>query len=342
VLIAPLAYEFRYPPAVVRLVDWLSVINLPVVELFHPECWSSGGTGASGQSSFLVLVLPLVAAMLFISATIIGFAYGQWARAHANPGDGRLGYSMIGRPEDNELLPRAIPAEGAGGKVVQVTCGGSHTAAVLVDGTLWTWGDGNAGQLGHGNAKGKIKAIQGALKNWASGLSTAVPTQVGATDGLWRQAIHTLNTTVRSAKEADVVAAAWREGGEVVQVSCGIAHTGAVLADGTLWMWGCDSYGRLGYGDDGLMKDITEIIKFMPTQVGAKGGLWGQGDEEAEAAAAAWRAGGKVVQVSCGCLHTGAVLADGTLWTWGGGDSGQLGHGEMGHSDDGQLRHGDE
>jgi alpha-tubulin suppressor-like RCC1 family protein len=296
VLITPLSYEFRYPPAVVRLVDWLSVINLPVVELFHPECWSSGGTGVSGQSSFLVLLLPLVAAMLFISATIMGFVYGQWAKTHANPGDGRLGYSMIGRPEDNELLPRAIPAEGtaaawrAGGKVVQVSCGSRHTGAVLADGTMWTWGLGSYGQLGHGDKEQKL-----------------VPTQVGAKDGLWGQG-----------EDAEAAAAAWRAGGKVVQVACHDGHTGAVLADGTLWTWGKCSYGQLGHGD----KDQ----KLVPTQVGAKDGLWGQG-EDAEAVAAAWRAGGKVVQVACGEGHMGVVLADGTLWVWGTSDYGQLGHG---------------
>ena len=35
-----------------------------------------------------------------------------------------------------------------------------------------------------------------------------------------------------------------------------------------------------------------------------------------------------VVRVACGARHCGAVTAEGILLTWGGNDSGQLGHGD--------------
>lgn len=36
----------------------------------------------------------------------------------------------------------------------------------------------------------------------------------------------------------------------------------------------------------------------------------------------------KVRQISCGCEHSAAILEDGTLYTWGHGDGGRLGHGD--------------
>lgn len=38
--------------------------------------------------------------------------------------------------------------------MVQVTCGSYHTAAVTSDGSLYTWGGGMYGKLGHGNETG--------------------------------------------------------------------------------------------------------------------------------------------------------------------------------------------
>ena len=43
----------------------------------------------------------------------------------------------------------------SGKHVAQVVCGGFHTAAITVDGELFTWGGGEHGQLGHGDKVNK-------------------------------------------------------------------------------------------------------------------------------------------------------------------------------------------
>ena len=40
----------------------------------------------------------------------------------------------------------------AGKQVVQIACGSTYSAAVTADGELFTWGRGNYGRLGHGEA----------------------------------------------------------------------------------------------------------------------------------------------------------------------------------------------
>ena len=50
---------------------------------------------------------------------------------------------------------------------LQVSCGENHTAALSVDGRLFTWGRGKYGQLGHGDFKNisfpeHVKALSGA------------------------------------------------------------------------------------------------------------------------------------------------------------------------------------
>jgi hypothetical protein len=59
--------------------------------------------------------------------------------------DGRLGNSII---TGTRSTPVTTFAGGTDWKQVSAAGGGSHTAAIKTDGTLWTWGFGTSGQLG--------------------------------------------------------------------------------------------------------------------------------------------------------------------------------------------------
>jgi len=52
----------------------------------------------------------------------------------------RMGYVDIQDDADGGSISK---------KVTQVACGFRHTACVTEDGTMYTWGDGRNGQLGH-------------------------------------------------------------------------------------------------------------------------------------------------------------------------------------------------
>jgi alpha-tubulin suppressor-like RCC1 family protein len=60
-------------------------------------------------------------------------------------GSKRLGHGSA----NNELVPRVLQAL-ASVFVARVTCGHFHVAAVTSVGSLYTWGDGDFGKLGHG------------------------------------------------------------------------------------------------------------------------------------------------------------------------------------------------
>ena len=85
------------------------------------------------------------------------------------------------------------------------------------------------------------------------------------------------------------------------QVSGGSLYTAAIKTDGTLWIWGNGSNGRLGNGATTIVS--TPVITFV-------GGT-------------NWK------QVSSGGYHAAAIKTDGTLWTWGSGSFGQLGTNAM-------------
>lgn len=133
----------------------------------------------------------------------------------------------------------------------EVSCGDQQTIAIKTNGTLWSWGQNDTGELGLGDT---------AQRN--------SPTQIG-TDTIWKQ------------------------------VSCGYEHSAAVKTDGTLWVWGRNNYGQIGDG-------TTGTNRLSPVQI----------------AGTNWK------QVSCGKYHTSALKDDGTLWSWGQNYTGALGVGD--------------
>jgi alpha-tubulin suppressor-like RCC1 family protein len=74
----------------------------------------------------------------------------------------------------------------------------------------------------------------------------------------------------------------------------------AVKTDGTLWSWGVNNSGQLGDG--------STTSRSSPGTVAGGGTTW--------------------KQVACGYRHALAIKTDGTLWSWGLNDNGQLGTGD--------------
>lgn len=86
----------------------------------------------------------------------------------------------------------------------------------------------------------------------------------------------------------------------VRHVAAGFLHTCAAQSDGTVWCWGDAGDGRLG-------RDSDDPALPAPQQVA---GL-----------------GGPAVAVTAGVTHSCALLADGSVWCWGGNRFGELGDG---------------
>lgn len=217
--------------------------------------------------------------------------------------DGRLGHGDSGW----KYVPRLVTAL-AGQVVTQITCGSYHTAAVTNNGELFTWGGGMYGKLGHGSESG-----------------CSVPRRVEALSGVHISAVacgsrHTVAVTLAGAlyswgdKENGVAGHESTEGHQyipklveklhgkvVVQLSaCGF-HTGCITEDKNVYVWGEGKFGRLGLGSERnchsprLLEDFSSI---------------------------------RPKQIACGGFHTAVVTDDGNLYTFGGGEHGQLGHGD--------------
>jgi len=188
-----------------------------------------------------------------------------------------------------------------------VSSGKYYAAAIKTDGTLWTWGYNVRAQLGDNTTTNRStpvttfaggnnwKQVSCGGYNFTSGHTAAIKT-----DGsLWvwggnAQGQLGINNTAQRNTPVTTFAG----GTDWKSVSCGNRHTGAIKTDGSLWIWGRNDTGQLGTND-------TTPDRRTPVTTFAGGNDW--------------------KQVTCGYQFTAAIKTDGSLWTWGQNDRGQLG-----------------
>eukprot|EP00277_Geminigera_cryophila_P022957 CAMPEP_0179479202 /NCGR_PEP_ID=MMETSP0799-20121207/57499_1 /TAXON_ID=46947 /ORGANISM="Geminigera cryophila, Strain CCMP2564" /LENGTH=460 /DNA_ID=CAMNT_0021290711 /DNA_START=165 /DNA_END=1548 /DNA_ORIENTATION=- len=215
-----------------------------------------------------------------------------------------------------QLLPACVGSPDDvfdGEAVVMVAAGHHHTACVTAKGKLWTWGNGEFGQLGHSDRESRQRPAR--LEKEMYGGSPAVMVACGGSHTL----VLTAGGLVWSCGDGDLgqlghgdtaymlvltlVAEEVFRGEQIVMVAAGGNHSVALGAEGRVWTWGHGESGRLGHND--------EEDRLVPTQLAG----------EALGGAAA-------VLVAAGCVHTAAVTIQGALWVWGRGSDGRLGLGD--------------
>ena len=220
--------------------------------------------------------------------------------------DGTLwtwGGNLYGQLGDNTVTQRITPVTtfAGGTNWKQVACGNDHTAAIKTDGTLWTWGTNGSGRLGVNDTNTRctpVTTFSGGT-NWKQVSGGGFHTAAIKTDGtLWTWGFNDYgqlgdNTAVNRSTPVTTFAGGtnWK------QVAGGVGFTAAIKTDGTLWTWGRNAYGQIG--------DNTEINRSTPVTTFAGGTNW--------------------KQVACSGYYTAAIKTDGTLWTWGRNNYGQLG-----------------
>jgi alpha-tubulin suppressor-like RCC1 family protein len=158
----------------------------------------------------------------------------------------------------------------------QVSSGDSHTAAIKTDGTLWTWGNGTNGRLGNavttGNISTPVTTFAGGT-NWKQVSCGTQHTAAIKTDGtLWTWGIGTSGRLGNaSTTSVSTPVTTFSGGTNWKQVSSGGSHTAAIKTDGTFWIWGLGTNGRLGIG-------ITTGTISTPVTLFSGGTNWKQVD----------------------------------------------------------------
>ena len=171
----------------------------------------------------------------------------------------------------------------SGSRGVFVAVGVAHTALVTADGSLWTFGAGEDGQLGHYNFESRRHPTMICVSQ-SSPLVPAIESPKKFTSQ---------DTVAPNFSPPAPIQAPGLGRARVVMVACGEAHSAAVTALGGLWVWGRGSDGQLG------LSSVQRLN--VPTLVDPR-----------------LLAGGRAAMVACGTSYTACVTGNGHLWTWGG------------------------
>jgi alpha-tubulin suppressor-like RCC1 family protein len=241
----------------------------------------------------------------------------------------------------------------AGGNNWKQVSASSHTAAIKTDGTLWVWGAGSYGRLGNAqitNRSTPVTTFAGG-SNWKQVSANAQTTAV-KTDGtlwIWGDGLSgKLGNGVTTGSISTPVTT-FAGGNNWKQASAGAGYTAAIKTDGTLWVWGFNSDGRLG--NNQTINVSTPVTTFAGgtnwKQVSAgvqmaaiktDGTLWVWGSPASGALGinssvtnrltpvTTFSGGNNWKQVSSGSNFMAAIKTDGTLWAWGNGSFGNIGN----------------
>ncbi|MCF7731122.1 MAG: cadherin-like beta sandwich domain-containing protein [Akkermansiaceae bacterium] len=224
---------------------------------------------------------------------------------------GQLGDTTTTR----RLVPAPVDATGvlAGKTITAVSEGYLHSLALCSDGTLAAWGYNVYGQLGNSSAVASSVPVavdrSGVLAEKAVIAIAAGPFHNLAlcSDGTvaaWGYNNYgQLGTGDTATSRVPVLVAPTGAlaGKQVVAVAAGAYHSFALCDDGTLAAW--------GFNDDGELGDGSTNTSPTPVAVDTSGAL----------------AGKRIASLSTGLYHTLALCSDGTLFTWGYDNHGQLG-----------------
>ncbi|XP_045910484.1 titin homolog [Micropterus dolomieu] len=186
---------------------------------------------------------------------------------------------------------------------VHLSCGGEHTAVITENGRLLMFGGNTWGQLGLGfkpaaSKPASVKALKSEkVKLVACGRDhTIVCTWRGSVYGTGSNQEGQLGLGHCNNTTSFHLLRPFCDDTPIKMLSAGCNTSAALTEDGRLFMWGDNSVGQIGLGDEGFAAEPREV-----------------------------NVGEAVMWVSCGNHHSAFVTVGGDLYTFGEGANGRLG-----------------
>ncbi|KAG7324308.1 hypothetical protein KOW79_012324 [Hemibagrus wyckioides] len=181
-------------------------------------------------------------------------------------------------------------------QAASLALGTEHAVLLTASGTVYTWGHGSHGQLGHGTLVSEdepraVEALWGVpMKSVAAGGWHSACIGVGGDLYVWgwnesgQIGLPSKGLREESQKDKERIEADKKENedtsdviisiqalpalvdvseaSEIKKVSCGSRHTAAITSTGDLYTWGWGLYGQLGHGSR-CSSDEPKIVEFF-------------------------------------------------------------------------------
>jgi len=239
-------------------------------------------------------------------------------------GDGTVwasGYNYYGQLGDGTTTNRSNPVQVVDGSgnplsgVSAISAGSGHTTYLKSDGAVLSAGYNSHGQLGDGTTTDRSNPVR-VLRSLGGALSDIVEVSAGtshtlflaSTGMVWAVGSNThgqlgRGTNIDRLNPSIVLDANGTPLSGITAVSAGESHSVFLRTDGSVWATGLNNFGQLGDG--------TDSNRTFPVLVKTLGGTIFD----------------NVRAIDAGGFHTTFIKNDGTLWSTGQNDNGQLGDG---------------
>ncbi|WP_416292522.1 OmpL47-type beta-barrel domain-containing protein [Paenibacillus illinoisensis] len=223
-----------------------------------------------------------------------------------------------------------------------------HTFTWNQEGQVWGWGLNSNYQLGEATTANRTSATRISTLDGFSMISTGLKQNIGLRpDGT----VWTWGANDYTNQRLPLTRVPGLE--NVVSISAGLQHYMALREDGTVWTWGDNGLGQLGVGNKTpyntlepvQVSGLTDIVSIngsyynsMALKEDGTVWIWGDGSRAIGYKTSSSTihyspiqiAGlSNIVQIDMSYLHGLALRNDGTVWSWGMNESGQLGLGDL-------------
>ena len=177
----------------------------------------------------------------------------------------------------------------------------SHVLAIKLDGSLWGWGENGSGQLGLGDYTDRLNAVRiGTRNDWVKVFAGYERSFALTSDGkLWCWGNNASGALGDGSSTNRNIPAKMDSTLKFDTVAAGSFHTLAITKSRKMYAWGKNNYSQIG---DPVF--VNQFTVNKPQRIGTD---------------SSW------AMVATGEHHSVALKNNGTIWTWGMNENGELG-----------------
>jgi alpha-tubulin suppressor-like RCC1 family protein len=272
-------------------------------------------------------------------------------------GWGKDNNKNLGINYNNTSIPAIVTTENCVWRTVSIssvpTAAIAHIVSLKCDGTLWSWGNNQCGQIGDNSITQRFTPTQEISQNttWACAIAGGFHTTAMKLDGsIWswgsgKYGLIANNCTNNYCSPIqEITQSLWQS------FSTSNGHALAVKTNGTFWSWGSNSFGQLANGAgpsvsaSSPVQELCNDTSWCSVSAGAthsimlktNGSLWGSGHNSTgqlgdgttvssnspvreTTNSTDWR------KITAGAFISGGIKSNSTLYMWGSNGCGQLG-----------------